>query len=58
MHEDKNLTGLDCYETEMRRQAGLGKILAKCFRVWKLSSSNLFIQISFNGISFEICDEN
>ena len=25
MHEDNNLTGLDCYETEMRRQAGLGK---------------------------------
>ena len=25
MHEDNDLTGLDCYETDMHCQAGLGK---------------------------------
>ena len=53
MHEDSDLTGLDCHETEMRRRADK-EILAKCFHVWKLSSSNLFIQISFNDISFDL----
>ena len=25
MYEDNDLTGLDCYETEMHRQEGLGE---------------------------------